>query len=80
MPLPFEGDPALLGRLLAGVSEVDQQPQYVPAASCGAACGSRPSKLRCHPRTTHAVRQRRNLAKELPRHRGLGPGRADEVR
>ena len=28
MPLPFEGDPALLGRLLAGVSEVevDQQP------------------------------------------------------
>ena len=27
MPLPFEGDPALLGRLLAGVSEVDQQPR-----------------------------------------------------
>ena len=26
MPLTFEGDPALLGRLLAGVSEVDQQP------------------------------------------------------
>ena len=25
MPLPFEGDPALLGRLLAGVSEVDQE-------------------------------------------------------
>ena len=27
MPLPFEGDPALLGWLLVGVSEgVDQQP------------------------------------------------------
>ena len=25
MPLPFEGDPALLGRLLAGISEVDQE-------------------------------------------------------
>ena len=26
MPLPFEGDPALLGQLLVGVSEVDQEP------------------------------------------------------
>ena len=25
MPLPFEGDPALLGQLLVGVSEVDQE-------------------------------------------------------
>ncbi len=25
MPLPFEGDPALLGRLLAGISEVGQE-------------------------------------------------------
>ena len=25
MPLPFEGDPALLGQLLVGISEVDQE-------------------------------------------------------
>ena len=46
MPLPFEGDPALLGRLLAGVSEVDQQPSATrlpPPAELPADLGAHPN-------------------------------------
>ena len=45
MPLPFAGDPALLGQLLVGVSEVDQERRRRQHGKQGRSCllADRPS-------------------------------------